>query len=95
MSKSISTIALLAIVVEVVTDILKGLIPAEILKPTYSKAIALLVGITITVLSRVGMVVEMGLNISPVLDYIVTGLIVSKGSNAVHDFSSMLRDGLK
>lgn len=94
MGKSVSTIALLAIVVEVVTDILKGMIPTEILNPTYSRVIALLVGITITVLSKIGMVNEIGLNISPMLDYILTGLLISRGSNAVHDISSVLRRNL-
>ncbi len=90
MGETLASLALLAVLVEVVTNIIKSISPL-VLKPHHSKLIALLVGITIGLVTKATMISSLGFNIIPLIDYILTGIIISKGSNAFHDFSSLLR----
>jgi len=79
-----ATIALLAVVVEQVTGIIKNAVPG--VRDEWSQIIAIFVGITLSVGARVGVLVELNVPIAyPLVDYIITGLLISRGSNLVHE----------
>lgn len=79
-----ATIVLLAIVVEQVTNIIKSVIPA--VHDEWSQVAAILVGIVLCASARVGMLAELNVPIAyPVVDYVITGLLISRGSNLIHD----------
>ena len=79
-----ATIVLLAIVVEQVTNIIKGAVP--VIRDEWSRLTAIIVGIILCFATQVGVLAELNVPIVfPAVDYIVTGLLISRGSNFLHD----------
>lgn len=79
-----ATIVLLAFVVEQVTSVLKGAIPA--LRGHLAQSTSMIVGIVLCFSTRVGVLQELSVPTAlPFVDYIVSGLLISRGSNFVHD----------
>ncbi|MBS3872762.1 MAG: hypothetical protein KGZ92_08155 [Firmicutes bacterium] len=79
-----ATIVLLAIVVEQVTTVLKGAVPA--IKGNLAQATSMLVGIVLCFSTRVGLLQQLSVpTVYPFVDYLVSGLLISRGSNFLHD----------
>lgn len=91
LTDSLSTIILLAIIVEVVTNAIKAAFP--IVKggeeKKGSRITAAIVGIILCITTNVGILDNFNIEISfEILDHIITGIIISRGANAVHDITS-------
>ncbi|AZO95059.1 hypothetical protein GM661_08480 [Iocasia frigidifontis] len=91
-AESLTTIALLAVIVEVVTNAIKGAMPfikgGE--NKNGSRIAAAVVGIILCISTHIGILQKFDIGISqPIIDYIITGIIISRGSNAVHDIISV------
>lgn len=79
-----ATIILLAIVVEQVTNIIKSAFPA--VQKQWCQVVAMVVGIALCLGTRVGILAELNIPVAyPVIDYVISGLLISRGSNLVHD----------
>ncbi|KAF0197470.1 MAG: hypothetical protein FD169_452 [Bacillota bacterium] len=79
-----ATILLLAIVVEQVTNIIKSALPA--IRDEWSRVSAIFVGIILCFATRIGILADLNVPVVyPAVDYIITGLLISRGSNFVHD----------
>ncbi|MBS3937484.1 MAG: hypothetical protein KGZ50_02765 [Peptococcaceae bacterium] len=78
------TIVLLAIIVEQVTTVLKGAFP--VIRGNRAQAGSMVIGVILCLSTRVGLLQELSVpTIYPVVDYILTGLLISRGSNLLHD----------
>jgi hypothetical protein len=87
-AESLTTIAILAIIVEVVTNGVKSAFP--ILKGSRSRIVAAVIGITVCITANIGILENLNISVSNLyIDYIITGIIISRGSNAVHDLISI------
>ena len=79
-----ATVILLAIVVEQITNIIKGAVPG--IRDEWSKVAAIVVGIILCFATGMGILAELNVPVAyPAVDYIVTGLLISRGSNFIHD----------
>lgn len=91
---SIIMVIMLAIVVQYIVDIIKNIIPSSgvgsiKLPPIYS----LIVGVVMAVLFQVDLMATLGFTTSYALaGWIITGLIISGGSSAVHELIAKLRE---
>ncbi|NLN06453.1 MAG: hypothetical protein GX167_02405 [Firmicutes bacterium] len=88
--EALTTIIVLAIVVEFATEIIKSLFPP--VRGHYSKLIAILLGMILCVTTTSGLLSLFDIvPFYPLLDYLLTGLIISRGSNIIHDLVSRLK----
>ena len=88
---ALTTIAVLALIVEFSTEIIKSLFS---LKKGLGKSVAILLGMILCVATQTGLLEVFGLDtVYPIIDYLVTGLIISRGSNIIHDLVSRLKAG--
>ncbi|KXS40494.1 MULTISPECIES: hypothetical protein [unclassified Candidatus Frackibacter] len=91
--ESLSTVLLLAILVEMVTNTFKSIFS---IKGSRSKMIAVMIGITVCISTQIGILHKLDVDIYyDVIDYIITGIIISRGSHAIHDISSGLKNHLQ
>ncbi|NMA92466.1 MAG: hypothetical protein GX973_05015 [Firmicutes bacterium] len=82
-------LVLLAFMVEFLTDTIRESLPYADRVP--ARLISSAVGILLCCLTGIGLLEIIGSQpCAPVVDYIVTGLIISRGSGVVHDFISAL-----
>lgn len=92
-AESLSTVILLAVIVEIITNVFKAIFPVIKGKGENKKGsqlTAAVIGIILCLTTQIGILNKLNINIYyPVLDYIITGLIISRGSNAVHDIISI------
>ncbi len=90
----IITVIMLAIVVQFVVDIIKGIIPIlEIGTFKLSPVYALIVGIILAIVYNVNIMAGLGfVGNAEIVGQIVTGLVVSGGSSFVHELFSKLRE---
>lgn len=80
----------LSIFVEAVTEALKSMAPG--VKGIGSRLLAFLVGVVVCLAARVGIMGLLGIAIRyPIIDYLLTGVIISRGANVVHDLVTRLR----
>ena len=87
-ANSLAVIFVLAVIVEVVTNGIKAAFP--ILKGNRSRLVAAVIGIIICFTTKMGILTNLKIDISLVsIDYILTGIVISRGSNAVHDLISI------
>ena len=87
----LSIVLVLSVMVEVITNGIKAAFPA--LKGEKSRIIATIIGILLTVSTRVGILTTLNIELNYIfIDYIVTGIVISRGSNAVHDIISIFED---
>ncbi|MFP4015888.1 MAG: hypothetical protein ACLFUI_02545 [Halanaerobiales bacterium] len=92
LAESLTTVILLAVIVEVVTNAIKAAVPAIKGgdKKNGSRITATVIGITLCITTHVGILDNLNIDISfDILDYIITGLIISRGANAVHDITNV------
>jgi len=86
---ALTVIVVLALVVEFATEIIKTLFS---LKKGLGKTVAIMLGMILCVSTRTGLLQVFGLDTYyPIIDYLVTGLIISRGSNIIHDLVSRLK----
>jgi len=86
--ESLSVIMVLAVIVEVVTNGIKAAFP--LLKGNRSRIVAAFIGSLICISARIGILSKLEIKLQyELIDYIITGVIISRGSNAVHDLISI------
>ncbi|MCR3922610.1 MAG: hypothetical protein NUK65_08875 [Firmicutes bacterium] len=83
--EALSTIVVLAIIVEFTTEIVKSIVPS--IRGQYSRIVAILLGMILCVSTRSGLLAIFMIEpfFLPQIDYFLTGLIISRGSNILHD----------
>ncbi len=90
-AESLTTVILLAVIVEVVTNWIKAAFP--VLKGENgngSRIMAAIVGVLICTSTNIGILTKLNIQVHfLIIDYIITGIIISRGSNAVHDIISV------
>ncbi len=80
----LATITVLAFIVEFVTEIIKSIFPR--LKEIGSKQAAAVIGMLVCLATQSGLLTLLNITVGFVyLDYLITGLIISRGSNVIHD----------
>ena len=89
MGQIFDRIFFIAVLVEITTNCTKTLIPR--LNKRYIPTIAGIIGIIVTWTTETGLLTLMEIPVqSMALDYILTGIIVSRGANIVHDIAKKL-----
>lgn len=92
LAESLTTVIFLAVIVEVVTNAIKATLPFVKggQEKNGSRITATVVGITLCITTNVGILNKVNIEISyDILDYIITGIIISRGANTVHDLISI------
>lgn len=90
MGNAFATIAVLAILVEVCVDIIKSAIP--VIQGWKSQISSIVVGVLLATATATGLLHSLGIHLSvPWIDFFLTGLVISRGSNFLHDLLSKLK----
>lgn len=85
MPNALATLTVLAILVEVCVDIIKAAIP--LIRGWKSQLTSIIVGVILTTATTTGLLSALEVKVTiNWLDYFLTGLIISRGSNFIHDF---------
>lgn len=86
--KSLTIIIVLSVLNEIITEIIKTAFP---IFKGYAMIIAIVCGVVLCIQAQVGLMSVLGVTMrSPVIDYLLTGVIISRGSNVIHDLISQL-----
>lgn len=86
-------VLLMAILVQFLVDRLKAIIPVDkIGKLEIAPIYALILGVSISIVSGTDMLALIGFKTYPIFGEILTGIAVSGGSSAVHELISKLRE---
>ncbi len=87
--EALTTIFVLAIIVEFSTEVLKSIVSS--IRGPYSRGAAVLIGIILCVSTRSGLLSIFNIYpLYPLIDYLLTGMIISRGSNIIHDLVSKM-----
>jgi len=90
LGNAFATIAVLAILVEVCVDILKSAIP--FIHGWKSQLSSIVVGVLLATATATGLLHTLGIHLSaPWIDFFLTGLVISRGSNFFHDLLGKLK----
>ncbi|MHB1125598.1 MAG: hypothetical protein ACYC2T_01365 [Bacillota bacterium] len=82
--EAIQALVFMSIVVEFIVGVFKKLISDR-----YSQLVSMGVGVLLCITYRVGIFAAMGLITDyPIVDYVLSGIVVSRGSNALYDLVS-------
>lgn len=88
---TLALIAICAVLVEALTEYLDKLLPKKISSPIPNQIVAVLIGIIICIAAGADVFPLMGIPLSvPYLGAGLTGVLVSRGSNFIHDLFSGL-----
>jgi len=86
-------IIILATLVQFITDIIKGWLPAAVLKYATPQIISAIVGIGVALLLGIDLFTLSGYTVGNVIiSQIITGIILSAGSVAIHELIAKLRE---
>jgi hypothetical protein len=86
-------IIILATLVQFITDIVKGWLPATVLKIVTPLIISAIIGIGIALLLSIDLFTQAGYVVAyPIVSQIITGVILSAGSTAIHELIAKLRE---
>ncbi len=89
MANAFATLTILALLVEVSVDIVKAAIP--FIRGWKSQLTSVVVGVLLALATSTGLLGSLQINLSVSwVDYFLTGLIISRGSNFIHDLLSKL-----
>lgn len=89
MGNAFASLIVLAILVEVCVDIIKSAIPA--ISGWSSRLTSIVVGILLATVTTTGLLNALAVQLTvPWIDYFLTGLIISRGSNFIHDLLGKL-----
>lgn len=92
MANAFATLIMLAILVEVCVDIIKAAIP--VINGWKSQLTSVIVGVILATATTTGLMAALSVSLSvPWIDFFLTGLIISRGSNFIHDLLGKLRLG--
>ncbi len=81
----------LAVLSEIITNMVKTIVPN--LDKVFITTVAGLIGIILAWLTNVGIFNTLDIPVKYILvDYILTGIIISRGANFVHDIADKLND---
>lgn len=90
MGNAMASLVILAILVEVCVDIIKAALP--FVKGYRSQLASVIIGVLLATATTTGLLAMLDVNISLTwVDYFLTGLIISRGSNFIHDLLAKLR----
>src|SRR5690554_6499733 len=82
-------VLVIAVLVEITTNIIKTFAPT--LESRYFTIVAATIGIIIALMTDIGILSSLNLPVRyATFDYILTGVIVSRGGNLVHDLATKL-----
>ena len=89
----LAVVVVLSILVQFLVDRIKAVVPVKTvgnleLAPLY----ALALGIGLAFVTQVDIISSLGFNTVSAVGYIVTGIVVSGGSSAVHELIAKLRE---
>lgn len=85
----ITTLIIIAILVEAIVENIKTIYENGI---NGTRIIALILAIVICILTQTGIFLLLGIDFTlPIVDYILTGIVVSRGANFVNDIISKIR----
>lgn len=89
MANAFTTLTILALLVEVSVDIIKAAIP--LIHGWKSQLTSVVVGVLLATATTTGLLGALQVNLASAwIDYFLTGLIISRGSNFIHDLLSKL-----
>lgn len=81
---TLTTVLVLSLLVEITTEIIKSSFP--FIKDFRTQFVSMILGVIISFATSTGVFSALDIKISiPALDFFITGLIISRGSNIVHD----------
>ena len=81
---TLSTVLVLSLLVELTTEIIKTTFP--FIRKHRTQYVSILLGVLISFTTTTGVLDALDIKIAiPSLDFFITGLIISRGSNIVHD----------
>ncbi|MTI94969.1 MAG: hypothetical protein FH749_05690 [Firmicutes bacterium] len=90
MTNAFTVLIVMALLVEVSVDILKSAVP--FIHGQRSQLSSMVLGVCLTVATATGLLSMMGVQMSlPWIDWFLTGLIISRGSNFIHDLLAKIR----
>lgn len=93
--KEVITVLILAVIVEKCLGLFKDFAPRK-LSPRLKRFASLFLAIALTVVTRVGLLAAFGLLPADanaghqVIDFLLTGMIIARGSNVVHDLFAVV-----
>jgi len=86
--ESLTIIIVLSVLNEIIIEIIKTALP---IFKRYVMVIAIVCGVILCTQAQVGLMSVLGVTLrSPVIDYILAGVIISRGSNVIHDLIAQL-----
>ncbi|SJZ72682.1 hypothetical protein [Selenihalanaerobacter shriftii] len=86
----LSTVLVLSVLVEMVTNTIKSILS---IRGNKSRIIAIIVGVVLCLSTQIGILHKLNIAIYyDFIDYLLTGIIISRGSHAIHDISSMFKN---
>ncbi|HBI55526.1 MAG TPA: hypothetical protein DDY38_01665 [Firmicutes bacterium] len=89
MANAFAILTVLAMLVEVCVDIIKAAIPG--IRDWKSQLTSVIVGVLLATATGTGLLGALQVNLAvPWIDYFLTGLLISRGSNFIHDLLSRL-----
>jgi phage-related protein len=89
MANAFAILTVLAMLVEVCVDIIKVAIP--VIRDWKSQLTSVVVGVLLATATATGLLSALQVNLAVRwIDYFLTGLIISRGSNFIHDLLSKL-----
>lgn len=89
MANALATLTVLALLVEVSVDIIKAAIP--VIHGWKSQLTSIVMGVLLATGTRTGLLGALDISLAAAwLDFFLTGLIISRGSNFIHDFLGKL-----
>jgi len=85
----LNSIIILSVIIEFTNEIIKKAIPA--VSGVHSQKTAIIIGVMLCIATESGILTLLGVNLRyPLIDYIISGIILSRGSNVIHDLLSRL-----
>lgn len=98
MVSELISVVIIAIVVQQAVETIKKTIK---IKKGYSLfkiinvkvLISIIISITLCVTSEIGMLALLGVEALPIIDYVLTGLIVSGGASSIRELQKQIQDG--
>ena len=93
LTAALLAIIIMATLIQFLTDIVKGLIPEKGLAIIKPPLIAAVLGVVIAILFQVNLFEVLGFSTHYAMAaWVITGLMLSAGSSAVHELIAKLRD---
>lgn len=90
MGNALASLVILAILVEVCVDIIKAALP--LIKGYRCQLTSVIIGVLLATATTTGLLAMLEVNIAYAwVDYFLTGLIISRGSNFIHDLLGKLK----